>query len=516
MQGAPGHPAAKEPAALERADALAAAALFIAGTLFAAWLFTGFARAGRPTYEDEFAYRLQAQTFASGHLSFPSPPLPEFFEAPHLIVVPRYAAKYFPGHAALLALFFALQVPWLGPSLLLGANAALIFLALRLGGAGRRVALAAILLLLFGSSEMVSLFGSYLSQTTTTFVIAAFLAAAAAWWRRPAASASAVLGALCAFGGCTRPFTGIALGAGALLLFLKSRPRLRPRHLLAFALPATLGVLLLGGYCRSVTGSFTTTPWALYARQYMPYDGLSLTTDANALPLRALPAHSRGLAEQMRDSRSRYSQGWLAEQGLRAQGVAAIFPGHIPALLVLPGIFGAPPAALAAATVAAVYFILQATHHFTWAAYLVELYPPLLLLAGLGLARILRFIATVSLPPLRLGLYGCFLLAALLVGGAAAADLSDLFRRASQVSLRAWSLEPQFAQVRAVRGLMFVRYPPSWDSDEDFGYNDPDLQHAPLLRAIDLGAHDADLMAALPYRPAFLLDAETGALRRLR
>jgi hypothetical protein len=516
VKGALAPTAAKEVAALRRADALAAAALFVAGTLFAAFLFTGFARAGRPTYEDELAYRFQAQTFASGHLSFPSPPLPEFFEAPHLLVVPRYAAKYFPGHAALLAPFFALHVPWVGPALLLGANAALIFLALRLSGVQRWVALPALLLLLFGSSEMVSLFGSYLSQTTTTFVVSAFLAAAAACFRRPASSTFVVLGAMCGFGGFTRPYTGIALGAGALALFLISRPRPTRRNLIAFALPAALGVVLLAAYCRNVTGSFTTTPWELYARQYMPYDGLSLTTDAGARPLRTLPEHSLGLAEQMRESRFRYSQGWLAEQGLRALGVVAIFPGHIPALLVLPGVFGAPPIAFVAATIGAVYFILQATHHFTWAAYLVELYPPLLLLAGLGLARILRFIATVSLPPLRLVLYGCLLLAALLAGGAAAADLGDLFRQARALSLRSWSYEPQLAQVRAVRGLVFIRYPRSWDSNEDLGYNDPDLDGSAFVRAIDLGAHDADLMAALPGRPAFLLDAETGELRRLR
>jgi hypothetical protein len=508
--------APKEAAALERADALAAGALFVVGTLFAAFLFMDFARAGRPMYEDEFAYWFQAQTFASGHVSFPSPPMPEFFEAPHLLVVPRYAAKYFPGHAALLAPFFALHLPWLGPSLLLGANAALIFLALRLSGVGRRVALPVLLLLLFGSSEMVSLFGSYLSQTTTTFLVSAFFAVAAACFRRPATSNMVVLGALCAFGGCTRPYTGVALGAGALVLFLTSRPRLTRRHLFAFALPAAVGVVLLGAYCHNVTGSFTTTPWALYARQYMPYDGLSLTTDANAPPLRALPTHTRGLGERLRNSRLKYSQGWLGEQGLRAWGVVAIFPGHIPALLVLPGVFGAPPIALVAATVAAAYFILQATHHFTWAAYLVELYPSLLLLAGLGLARILRFIATVNLPPLRLALYGCLLLAALLVSGAAAADLGDLFRQARTISLRSWEYEPQLAQVRKVRGLVFIRYPQFWTFNEDLGYNDPDLDGSALVRAIDLGAHDADLMAALPGRPAFLLDAETGELRRLR
>ena len=61
-------------------------------------------RRGRPLIEDEFAYLFQAQTLARGHLSFPSPPLPEFFEVPRTCsITPRSAAKYLPGHALLLA-----------------------------------------------------------------------------------------------------------------------------------------------------------------------------------------------------------------------------------------------------------------------------------------------------------------------------------------------------------------------------------------------------------------------------
>ena len=65
------------------------------------------------------------------------PPLPEFFESAHILVVPRFAAKYLPGHAAVLAPFLALGAPWLAPCLLLGLAAALIFLAARLAGLSR-------------------------------------------------------------------------------------------------------------------------------------------------------------------------------------------------------------------------------------------------------------------------------------------------------------------------------------------------------------------------------------------
>ena len=98
-----------------RLDALCAALLLVAGTLLCMQTFASGKWGARPSTEDEFVYLFQAKTLASGHLTYPSPPLPEFFEAAHILVTPRFAAKSLPGHAAVLAPFEAhLQEAGLG------------------------------------------------------------------------------------------------------------------------------------------------------------------------------------------------------------------------------------------------------------------------------------------------------------------------------------------------------------------------------------------------------------------
>src|SRR5437588_3803692 len=140
-----------------RTDALCATLLLLLGALLCMHTFASGAWGARPSTEDEFVYLFQAKALAAGHLGYPSPPLPEFFEAAHILVVPRFAAKYLPGHAAVLTPFVLAGVPWLGPCLLLGATAALLFAAARAAGLERWAAAIAPLLLL-GNAEVFPFF----------------------------------------------------------------------------------------------------------------------------------------------------------------------------------------------------------------------------------------------------------------------------------------------------------------------------------------------------------------------
>ena len=57
-----------------------------------------------PVVHDEFAYLMQADTFAHGRLSNPTPEHPDFFESPHILVRPAYISKYPPGQAVFMAI----------------------------------------------------------------------------------------------------------------------------------------------------------------------------------------------------------------------------------------------------------------------------------------------------------------------------------------------------------------------------------------------------------------------------
>jgi hypothetical protein len=56
-----------------------------------------------PRVHDEFGYLLMSDTFASGRITNPTPPLPEFFDTFHVLIHPVYVSKFFAAQGLFLA-----------------------------------------------------------------------------------------------------------------------------------------------------------------------------------------------------------------------------------------------------------------------------------------------------------------------------------------------------------------------------------------------------------------------------
>ena len=301
-----------------RVDGLCALLVVLLGASLCMQVFSANKSGARPQIEDEFVYLFQAKTLAAGRLSYPSPPLPEFFEAAHILVVPRFAAKYLPGHALVLAPFVAAGAAWLAPCLLLGVTAALLFVAARLAGLSLAAGIGAAALLL-GAGEVFPFFASYLSQSTALATVAALLVAALAVERKPSAARIAALAGCAAFAVLVRPFTGAAALAVCAAVLLRLGRRV-PLRMLGWALPPlAAGALVAIVACKAATGSWTTAPWSLYAHQYMPYDGPGIGAVHAPQAERGFPPHLQGLHDRFLESRQRHTWARLPREIQRYQ-----------------------------------------------------------------------------------------------------------------------------------------------------------------------------------------------------
>lgn len=178
---------------------------------------------GRPLLIDEIVQVLQAQVFAEGRLWRPSPGLPEFFGAMHLVDVGgRLYGQFPPGGPALLLPGVLAGAPWVVVPLL-GA-AAVAAWCWFLGAAEPRPGVRAGAALLFAAAPFaLFMFGSHMNHGMALACLTVTLGALANGLARP------------------EPRPALALVAG---LGLGAAATIRPVDALAFALPAGLWFLL--------------------------------------------------------------------------------------------------------------------------------------------------------------------------------------------------------------------------------------------------------------------------------
>jgi hypothetical protein len=343
---------------------------------------------GAPLTDDEGAYRFMAQLLASGRLWADSHPLKVFFDRVFMINDGKFYSQYFIGWPLLMApavyagatgfinaVYAALTVP------------ALFAVARRLAGpVAARVAtvlFAASPMLLIGSATELSHPSCVALLTWTFYFFLRSTERPEAWWTH-----SAVAG-LFAMAFLVRPTS--ALGAGLPMLAawvigtLRRPARIRLRALAAFAVPAIAMAAVFLAVNRAQNGSIFVTAYARM-QDYMKavnYEWVGWSSSNPPTAMRDYILPNGNLT------------GAVARTGVALVRLTFdLFGSPLP--LVLVGFAWAMPATrlvwLTAASYVAVHFFLGDSGIDSFGpVHFYEMSPALLLLAGVGAARLGAF-----------------------------------------------------------------------------------------------------------------------------
>lgn len=520
----------------------------------AAALVAAFHGLPAPRVSDEFAYRLQADTFAHGRLTMPTPPSPEHFETFFVLVEPTYASKYPPGQGLVLGAVQALfGHPAVGLWLLSGAFAASIYWALA-GFVARPWALVGTVLALcrFG-------FMSYWTQSYWGGNLAA-IGGALVWgsvarlvWPvdgripqpaghgltlglspglSPGLSLGLSLGLGVAILANSRPLEGMIVSAPAAAVLAwwtfrawrvgKPGPAIRCAAAAAAVLLAAAGAMAL--HNRAVTGDPLRLPYAEWESQYATVPNLS--GRPLAIPSRPRPDQIERFYDAL-ETQYDSSRPWIGTEAAvgRVLDTVRFFvgPGLLLAMIVGVARWRARPAIVMPALTLAALIAVQLVIRPWWPHYTAPATVLFLLPIVVGLERLW------DLGPKpdsgsrwsgsRWSGAGRSLVVAVMVINAILL-LPQWIER--QRESRSWGHDRR-ALIRDLEGrpgndLIFVRYGASHHPAREWVFNEADIPNSEVVWARDLGMEsNRRLLASLGARAAWLLevDREAGAPPRL-
>ncbi len=248
-----------------------------------------------PDIYDEFGHLLVADTLRHFRLANPSQPLHQFFETFFVLQQPTYSSIYPIGQGLSLAIGRMLfGIPWAGVLLSTAALCALCYWMLR-AWTTPVWALAGGLLAVFEFGPLSQWMNTYWGGSLAAAGGCLVFGALPRLRDRGSLAAGALLGVGLAINLITRPYEGIFLGLSVILFLipvlrdvlpdpLKRRVILRSLLIAAFVMLPAVGITLLQN--RRVTGNWTTLPYQLSQYQYgVP---ASLTFQPDPVPHRDL------------------------------------------------------------------------------------------------------------------------------------------------------------------------------------------------------------------------------------
>lgn len=457
---------------------------------------------------DEASYLLQADIFASGRWTVPTPALPAFFEQPHVQIAPAVASKYPPGHALVLTLGTLLGFRTLMPLLLTGITAALLFLL------ATRVANAWVGLLAWAfwiTSPIVMLFqATYMSQLTTTALVLGSWWALLEWRETNRRRWLLTLAATIGWGAITRPLTMLVFAIPIGVVVLRDVARLRLWR--DFALAAAVGaafLAILPLWSAKTTGDWRLSPVEKYRQDYLPYDRIGFTADTTE------PRRRASMSQVLTETYDYFLEA-KREQGLadlprtvRERALAltrAIFHrARLPLVIfALAGLFFlTPPLRLAVASALLLFAAhLPYGHWPAWTVYYLEAAPVAATVMALGVWRAAARASSTPRAPIAL------VLATLIVAAIGAPNA-----RYWRDTRRETAIELQRDLARAIAqlpqpGILFVRYSPRIMHNPAIVRNHAHPDRAGIWVVHDRGPDNAELQRLHPDRKTHVLNVD--------
>ena len=486
----------------------AMAALVSMLVVWYAWDFAPFAKV-----HDEASYLLQAQIFAQGRWTAPAPPIPEFFEQPHVQVVPAVASKYPPGHALLLVPGVLVGVPWLMPLALAGVTAALLFaLAARLANAW----VALLTWTLWITAPIVLRFQpSYFSEVTTAALMLASWWALVSWREQRRRRWLLLLALAVGWGAITRPLTMLALAIPIGVVVLRDVHRLRLWRDFGLAVATGVTVLaILPLWSVRTVGDWRVSPAEKYRQDYLPFDRMGFTADTSA-PRRGVAPPLRSAYDYNRWAQTQHTIGALPRIAWNRLGSLGSAFFHGPRLVLLlagvAGVIAAPAAFRFAAVSAAAVFAAYLSYAYWhgWTLYYLETAPAL---AAITAAGVWAAAVRVARSERR-----ARLVATLTAGALVVIALPQMAHWRRDHRARS-ALERRFFEELAkvpAPAIVFVKYMPGVASHVSVVRNHANLEAAPVWVVHDMGARNDELRRLAPNRHSFDFE-EAQLLRRSR
>lgn len=467
-----------------------------------------------PKVHDEFSYLLAADTFASGRLANPTPPLWEHFESFHIIQQPSYASKYQPGQGFMLALGTLLAgEPIVGAWFATALAAASVCWMLQ-GWVPRRWALLGGLLVSLHGMIQIRWALTYWGGSLPMAGGALMFGGLARTIHEPRLSSSVLMAVGAVLLAATRPFEGLLVGLSvtvALGVWMLSARRpswslVALRVVLPSLLILSVGISGLGYYNWRVTGDPLKLPYQVHEAEY-GYSPLFLWQSVGDVPeyrheiIRKFQT-GWGIEDYQQQQNWR---GWIGSKTAGLRELGKFFLGGalwVPLLMVLPML---RQRQLRFAWFAMfVYLAAELTVPWTQPHYFAPIVPLLFLLVVEGLRHLQaqqragHALARWAVPAV-LGIH----LAAIPVLLYQYADWGPAewqFRRAE--------IQRRLEQTEG-KHLVLVGYRPDHNCHHEWVYNRADIEAATVVWARQMSpAKDAEIAAYFADRTIWLLDAD--------